>query len=44
MNCFSHKALISWTKKGISGKRELLMKPGCTPVGLAKDQGLKLQH
>lgn len=36
-NCFTYKALTRWTKKGISGKRQLLMKMATLPAGLAKD-------
>lgn len=38
---FTHRALITWNKKGISGTRQLLTKTGALPAGLAKGQGLK---
>lgn len=39
-NCFTHKALIRRNKKGISGKRQLLMKTGCTPGGSGQGPAL----
>lgn len=38
---FTHRALITWNKKGISGKRQLLTKTGATPSGLGQGPGFK---
>lgn len=38
---FSHKALIRWHKKGIPGKRQLLIKTGVTSGGLGQGPGFQ---
>lgn len=38
---FTHRALIRWHKKGISGKRRLLMKTGATSGGLSQGPGFQ---